>query len=131
MCLSRKSNKLKEKYSKKRIGWKVFIHKENRKHLAGFVYNRRSSYTINKWLNEKKFRELHNNYDVIGYARVTYETGWHIFLTKGDAITYVKKSFMKDNKTVVVKKVKFRRPCAYGYQNTLKVVVAKEMLIEE
>lgn len=135
MCLVRLSNYLKKKYNKKRIGWKVFTKVRNRKKLNGFIYNRQNSiYRTNAWLNEKDFRDEEcKSIITIGTYPTNYEVGWHIFLTKTAALKYIKDRRIRLDESLIIKKVRFRKPCAYGYQKyrSLKCVVAKEMLIEE
>lgn len=131
MCLNYISKNLEKKYKNKLFGWKVFGYNKISKKLQGLYFSVSIEYPYERWLNEKDYRDkdtgLDSNYNYIllnNQEGGRYEKGWHIFLTREDA-----KSYEPYNKKSIIRKVKFKNPYAYGYQNYLKVVVAKEMLI--
>lgn len=124
MCLSFLSDKVKQKYKKKKFGWKIFKIGPN-KELKNYIYNNKMKLLENRWLKEETFRQSKfRKTNFISTDCESYEMGFHIFLTKKDAMLY--------NIGYSIKRVKFRKPVAYGLQGgSLKVVVAKEMLIQK
>lgn len=125
MCLSSVSKEIEKKYKDKRFGWKLFSCYG--KILVGAVMNEYldqhfKGYPYETWLNERKYRENPNENYIRDDNDVIYRTGWHIFLTREDAQSY-------RNTGEIVRKVEFKNPVAYGWQDELKVVVAKDMKI--
>lgn len=124
MCLATKmSPKKKAEFKEQTEGWKVLLDRSGE--ICGDWFGQTQKREIGRWLNEKLYceglRPLAIRYS---YRRGTYELGWHIWLTIEGA-----KKWAGSNKYKVIRKVKFRKPVAYGRQNRHPVVVAKEMMI--
>jgi len=129
MCLIKydtySSEAIKKKFEGKTFGWKVF--RKTQEGLTGQYYGQHKCRPIGKWLESKKFCKLKTTF------LADYPAGWHIFLSRKDARIKRKDAakYYAYSK-FVVKKVRFRKPIIYGYQDFGKVpcVVAKEILIE-
>jgi hypothetical protein len=103
---------------KNSIGYKEFDYNKGRLHFKFFNCYKRLP--IGKWLKEEDYREQ-KSVDRIGYQNISkwYKTGFHIYV---------------DNPLYAgiysgIRKVKFRKVVAKGWQDGRKVIVAKEMYI--
>lgn len=125
MCLSNLSNLIKNTYKNQKFGWKVFtLDKKGR--LLGDCLRYNTERPMEKWLNEKDFRTFWNKKTIKEEGYDEYPTGWHIFLTKSGATNWC-----LINECSVIRKVRFRKPVAWGSQGHKPIVVAKEIFIEK
>lgn len=123
MCLSKIDNSVK-KYIEKEggyfVGYKV-VEKFNKKIYPLFWGTRLKT---NEWINEKDHRNP--NSESINFIQNSkggsYKTGFHFYLKKGDAYKHA-------DMFSVVRKIYFRKPVAFGWQNKVKVGVAQEIFI--
>jgi hypothetical protein len=105
-------------------GWKVF--RGLSPGLGGAYKSCRTIRPVNRWLNEKDFRDRCEKSQrvIIGADGNKYRIGWHVFLQKSDA----RKAKSMELETYTVRKVKIRDVVGVGYQGGI-VVVAKRILI--
>lgn len=134
MCLQVLSEEVKREYKNQNYGWKIL-----REPYKTVYYSNRDSLSVGKWLNEKDYRPFLtvNVLCCEDDVDTEYPTGWHIYLDEEDALMEVK-VFESAGMKVVVKKVFFRKPLAWGKQNwdddngyTVPTVVAEEIMIVE
>jgi hypothetical protein len=121
MCLD-VTTKMKFKYSKENgyyVGWKDF----NLDISSGLHFQNQGTpgkIPVNKWLNEKNYRQYKNTKTITLYNDTKYyKTGFHIYLIEHKVSSYSSRC----------RKVYFRKPVAHGYEVYDKVVVAKEIFI--
>ena len=107
---------------KQDYGWKVFWKKEGKLCADLFPH---LPYPVNRWIKEKDYRALSGRREYIRFPNtsIRYPMGFHIFLKKKDARGW--KNWWNER----IRKVKFRKIVAKGWQRGMKVIVAKEMLI--
>jgi len=124
------------------IGWKVFRvcrdARTGRRYLQGiFVHYIKSSCPrhpqgYNRWIHERDVRSP-DRHQKIGFQDISYHRGWHLFYSYAEARTAVSDWFCPEQddkyRSLVVKKVKFRKVTAIGFQRGLSTIVAKEILI--
>jgi len=131
MCLGYISKEVERRFGDKRFGWKVFKKDGNNKLHPPLMSVVKNYLPYNKWIHEKDFKPL-GSIKPLGSKRAKkyittydfkYEVGWHICLTREDARKW------KGDNNLVIRKVKFRNPTAFGRQDGLSIVVTKEMLI--
>jgi len=125
MCLGKITGKLKNKSG---FGWKVFDTDGIGNLLTEFQYNRKVI-LMERWISEIDYRdydELENS--GINMGRDSYPFGFHIFVRKKDAI-----SWLDSDRSQVVKKVGYRKAHTIGWQMSVesKVIVAKEIKVLE
>jgi len=128
MCLDKKGHYL---LPRRKEGWKVFSGDlEGR--LFGFIMSITQARPEGKWIREKDYRENWSSSRIRHGEDFDYETGFHIFLEKPKIV---------ECRTMQIRKVKFRKVVARGYQvieqqkegeairELVKIVVAKEIFI--
>jgi hypothetical protein len=109
------------------VGYKVFH--SNHGKLLGEFKNTRQVRPVNKWLNEKDYREKLGKRKIKMLLGNTYPTGWYVFHTRRDAQEWAG-NYKTRHKTV--KKVKIKDPIVVGLQghsSQRKVTVCKQILI--
>lgn len=118
MCL----NEL-EKFKVHRYeGWQVF-REENGK-LMGLYYGTTIEIRANEWQKDKREIKIPTN-----DCSELYKTGYHICLKKQDA-DIIAKIAKRDEFKTVVRKVKFKKVVAKGFQfNAYKTIVARERFV--
>ena len=103
-------------------GWQVFREKNGA--LTGLYYNKDIEIETNKWQKDKReIKILASNFSSL------YRTGYHICLKKQQADNFAIVARRTCVETVV-KKVKFKKVVAKGYQSKdFKVIVARERFV--
>lgn len=107
---------------KRYVGYKVFF-KSNTGKLSGEFKALHKSREVNTWLNSSNFSKtvsLRLECD----PSLKYPNGFHIYLLRNNA----GENIFRDH---IIKRVRFRKVVAKGFQYGCKVVVAKEIFIEE
>jgi hypothetical protein len=116
MCLSH-VEEIPKQIKKRKIGWKMF-YGFNSEDLRPYLYppngNKLSifGYKIGKWYTSTK--------EILGFYP-TYESGFHIYQTKKEAISR--------HNSWNVHKVEYDDVVAYGKQDGQRVIVARKMRI--
>lgn len=115
------------------IGWKGFHEKEVGERLCIPLQGNEGEVSINTWLKEKDYRygkDKERKYLRVN-SHLRYQYGFHLFQHKKDTLKWKKASGWP-----VIKKVRFRKIVATGYQkgfwgdpNLYPCIVAKEILI--
>jgi len=127
MCLS-KDVKTEEQLKgfRRRRGYKVFSIRCRGRGLMTYCQGNSNALKVGVWLNEKDYRSDADK-EIAGYNYL-YPVGFHIFLTKLDALIEARTCG-----GYRIRKVEFKNVCATGIENKndrrCKVVVAKEMKI--
>lgn len=103
-------------------GWKVF-RKGHNEGLYGEYYFTGISFPNNRWVHDPHTLAITYSYDDDG-ARLTYPTGFHLFLTREDA-----REWKGENDTLCIRKVLFKDVVAIGKQDELDVIVARSIKI--
>jgi len=122
MCLDKLADFKISKYE----GWQVFTGDEKGlypwyRSLEYHKAMKRTTIPMGEWQEDK------NNYLILANDSRTYQTGFHIFLRKKDAETWVEGS----PSHFPIRKVKFKKVVAKGFQDGRKVVVARERFVCE
>ena len=127
MCLDHliKLDKRSQTLIKRGFGWRVFG-KNYKGELLSTLQGNFKPMPINRWLDEKDFRNKEHNKKRYLYImfRYPYPYGFHIFLTRKDAIAWANETC-----EYITLKVKFKNIVAQGYQDGRKVIVAKNIMI--
>lgn len=124
MCLATKmSPKKKAEFKEQTEGYKVLL--KTSQGLVGEFFSVCSIRPVGEWLDQEEYS---------GYPRLLrcsngtiYPPGWHIWLTLEGAKRWIKGKY--DLISIVIQRVQFREPLAYGWQLKQPIVVAKEMMI--
>jgi hypothetical protein len=79
-----------------------------------------------KWIKEEDFatdprKILYSSSSFKGYRR-----GFHFFITPSEAYNFVSR---RTDRRIEIRKIYFKKPTAFGYQEGRKVGVAKEIFI--
>jgi len=113
MCLN-SLNKKAKRYMKKEkgqlVGWKIF---EIFHHQLNFYFLWQRART-ERWLTDTNIKILHTV-----FQQQPYQTGYHIYLKESDA-----KKRSKDPR-----KVYYKNPTSWGYQDRCPIVVARKLFI--
>lgn len=128
MCLDNKYVSLSKyivKEKQKLVGWKVF-YKDNRSKLNLRFEFMLGILKVNKWLNSSKYKQDNNKYLYCNITRSKYKPGFHFYLSEYEANLHCDRS---DDHDKITKKIYFKDPIAFGYQNRLRVGVAKKIFI--
>lgn len=145
MCLVRKSNAVKAKYSRNRTAWKIV----RRSHdtygcVSKLIPDQYESihmfgqYKSGKWNVANRESGLYGQKRILCSESDTYPTGFHCYLRLADAKRLNDKLPGHNNPRVVVK-VRIKYPVAYGEEvayypsdvsDLIPVVVAKQMMVE-
>ena len=115
-------------------GWKVFYEKDE-KHLSCLFYSiSTGNIEYDVWFKDKNRFPIIKRFVDAGCRIIEqkYKPGFHFFLTKKAAESYIAYGFihMRTAKKVVIKKVKVKKITATGMQCGYASGVAREMLIE-
>jgi hypothetical protein len=97
-------------------GYKLFRESENS--LTNWNTGK-IEYEYDKWYEAK----LDGDKWVGGYVKITYTSGFHIFLTKAEAMEYTKSC------PEWINQVEFKNIVGFGYENNVLVVLARNMKI--
>lgn len=95
-----------------------------------FINGAKKDFKFRKWNEEEDFRFFQDTCVYVETAEPgdisEYETGFHLFLNKEDAINYVKMSIWTKN--VVIVECEFKNVTALGSQDGYHCVVCKSIL---
>lgn len=120
MCLD-KITKRHRLFKKRGHGWKYFLNVING--VGSYHYSNNQKLPLNKWLNEKDYREDIFAKLMIVYTGIDYDFGWHVFLEKPDLIP----------RDAILKRVEYKSCHTLGEQqffaNSIPTIVAKYMKI--
>ena len=110
---------------KRYVGYKVFYVSSSGK-LYGELKARKKLRKPNTWLNSYSFSKIPSVVLLFPDSDTNgrYTNGWHIYLRRKDAVVIQLEYY-------TVKRVRFRKVVAKGREVGCKVVVSKEIFIEE
>jgi hypothetical protein len=128
MCLDKLYKKIDQSID---TGYKVFKlsydYKLNFLYNSGFELQNKAFYSryppINQWIFAYRQSVL---LDKALYYE-TYQSGFHFFKTKNQAIRYQNSLIIEDDLTI--QKIKVKNITAYGTQNGIRCYVAEQMII--
>ena len=130
MCLHKIDPKVKNHIKKEKgygIGWKIFIEVNKRREFEVFTHCKKIP--LEKWIPEKSFRSpMAKHFNYIDGDGLRYKKGFHFYLSQEDAIISGINPLGSGKR--VVRKIWFKKPVAFGYQNMKEVGVAKEIYIQ-
>ena len=93
---------------------------------------RDGEYPYNTWLvsnNETLFRSQFARFIDNDFAQQEYKSGFHFLKTKKEAYRYaMRKSLLGDN--IVIVPILYKNVVAFGIQNDVYCIVAKEIFVE-
>lgn len=128
MCLNRLDTKVKEKYSKQRSGYKVFL-LHGVDELSCTDQGHTDAKPRGEWLDEASYRRSDYKYSS-NLSPYRYRLGFHVCLTLQGATHWAR--MVRDNgHACKVVHVNFKYPTAWGYQDRHPMAVARQIKILE